>query len=49
MVTFRINRNCEEFKSFVENDLADVDTFNIGYMFKGDLRSTLYGNWLLLF
>jgi hypothetical protein len=33
METFKINKSWEEFKPFVEKDLANVDTFNIGYMF----------------
>lgn len=36
METFKVNKSWEEFKPFVETDLADVDTFNIGYMFKGN-------------
>jgi hypothetical protein len=33
METFKIKKSWDEFKPFVEKDLANVDTFNIGYMF----------------
>jgi len=36
METLKIAKSWEEFKPFVDNELVNIDTFNIGYMFKGD-------------